>query len=206
MTSTQQQPPNLPPGWLSQKSQNVRWQAASKTTPRNSHLLVFISLCNPLPLSTDWTSWLTSNESGKSDGMWILRLGYEETLAFSLPPCDGSQVHVVSSPMERPTWQETEGGLSPACEKLEDPANTTYAGLEVNPPQLALEGLQSLPTPDYSLWETLSRGLYPNSQKLWNLTYLFKVTNLGVICYTTMDNELLWTECFCLSQNSYVEP
>lgn len=61
-------------------------QAASKMPTSDPHLLVFISLCNSLPLSIGWTYWFTSTKQNMTEvmGMSLLILSYKKTVAFIL--------------------------------------------------------------------------------------------------------------------------
>lgn len=94
------QPPSPTLGWLSWKSQNFMWQAASEMAPKDPCLLRATSLCNLFPLSIDWTpSDLRSNEPGKSDGLSLLRpqlLSYHLSLSHPLAVMD-STCHAVST-------------------------------------------------------------------------------------------------------------
>lgn len=81
------------------------------------HLLTFTPFCNPFSLTvgsalTGLKKLLTSNgcKYGKRDGIRVLRLGCNETVASIcvsssaalLAHFDGSQLHVVSGPMGEP--------------------------------------------------------------------------------------------------------
>lgn len=95
-------------------------------TPKDSYHLVSMLLCNPVPLSVDWTQRLTTNQQNFGTVMVsLLSLGYEKdwsamgfplSLSYSFSPGE-TNCHVVSCPMERPTWQRTEGSSKPTASK-----------------------------------------------------------------------------------------
>lgn len=80
---------------------------ASKMIPNDPHLLLFMTLCNPFPLSAGL---------GTTSNKWNIvnhdRLDYRKTLilvwGILLPPPDlsfkDSSCPVVSCPKEKPTW------------------------------------------------------------------------------------------------------
>ena len=89
-------------------------------------------LCDPLPLSVGWAWWLTVNEYGVTKvrvsclrwdikhcdfqlaGLFSLSLSL---WLFSLAFCGEASCHIVSCPMERPTWWGTEGNFQQITNK-----------------------------------------------------------------------------------------
>lgn len=90
--------------WVTEDQRRL-WQSASEMVSKDPDLLVFTSLCNPLPCCIMFGLW---------DGMSLLRLDYNRPcdfcLSFSL--LDHSLCRKVAvnyeQPMERPTLWETE--------------------------------------------------------------------------------------------------
>lgn len=100
-----------------------QWQVVSKTTPNDPCLLVFMSLCDPLPLNGGYTWRVTSNEqktaTNATSGLGYRRLVsiYCCSLLFSRSlGLREASCHVASCPMDRHLLvQGTERGLWPTA-------------------------------------------------------------------------------------------
>lgn len=103
------------------------WQAHVRVsgTHTDSHFLVFMSLCNSLPLWTGPSNYLLMNRIRQKWCDVTFEIGYKKTLALSCflpcPPTPASS-YTVSCPMERFTLQRTDV-FQPTASTGRRPAN-----------------------------------------------------------------------------------
>lgn len=105
---------------------------------QRSHLLVFMLLYNPPPLSACWTWWFISNKQITAKWCNVTSwLAYEKTVASVLlcfhslliAGTDETCCHVISCQMERPAWWGTERGLWPVSWEKVNPVNNHVSEL-----------------------------------------------------------------------------
>lgn len=163
------------------QTRRTLWQP-SKMVPSDPHFLVFIPLCNPLPLKVCWTYEFTSVsrtvhkimechfQDEFTKRLWIL-FGYPLSSALG-----EASHHVANCPMERPMWQEIGVPNQQPARTRVLPAAT---GVSLEMRSLPLEpwdGCCPTDTSIAALCVTRRRAekcsQIPDPQKLWDNQYI----------------------------------
>lgn len=141
--------------WIASNILTYLW-ATSQMVFNDPHLLVFMSLCDPLPLSVGWTrDLLLRNRVQQRWWMLLLRLSCKRlaSVLFTLSCCLTCSLGWSCCPLWGLTWQGNEGGLGPAA--LRNWILPTTSGAILPPDKLWLDRTASLLTPGLEPRETL---------------------------------------------------